>query len=103
MLDGVPITGLTAPALLGIAVMMLLLGRIVPRSTFDEKAKEAEHWRLAYEKEREARATSDAQTVELLELAKTTHNLMVAVFGAPGISPGLLQRAGGASVVPTKE
>lgn len=102
-LDGIPIAGLTAPALLGIAVMMLLLGRLVPRSTFDEKAKEAEHWRQAYEKEREARATSDAQTVELLELAKTTHNLIVAIFGAPGISTGLLQKAGGARVVPSQE
>jgi hypothetical protein len=95
MIDGVPITGLTAPALLGIAVMMLLLGRLVPRSTYDEKAKEAERWRLAYEAEREARATSDAQTVELLELAKTTHNVIVAMFG----TTERLRRSGGADAI----
>lgn len=84
MLDGIPIatlTALTPPALLGIAVLMLMLGRLVPRATLTDKIAEAEKWRLAYEAERKARVTSDAQTVELLELAKTTHSLLVAIFG----------------------
>jgi hypothetical protein len=82
MLDGLPIGELTAPALLGITVLLLLLGRIVPRATYQDKAKEAEKWRLAYEAEAKARATSDSQTAELLEVAKTTHKIIVAVFGA---------------------
>lgn len=80
MLEGIPIVGLTAPGLLLIIVLLMMLGRIVPRSTLLDKAKDAEHWRSAYEKEREARAISDAQTVELLELAKTTHDLITAIF-----------------------
>lgn len=82
MLDGIPFADLTAPTLLGITVLLLLLGRIVPRATYQDKAKESEKWRLAYEAEAKARATSDAQTAELLEVARTTHKIIVAVFGA---------------------
>lgn len=80
--DGIPIVGLTAPALLGIFVLMIFLRKLVPEATYKEKAEEAEKWRLAYEAEREARAVSDGQTGELLELAKTSHQIMVAVFGS---------------------
>lgn len=80
MVDGIPIADLTATTLLGIAVLLLLAGRIVPRATLQDKTKEAEQWRLAYEAEREARAASDSQSAELLELAKTTHAFIAAVF-----------------------
>lgn len=95
MIDGIPLIALTAPTLLGIAVLMLLTGRLVPRSTLTDKAAEAERWRLAYEAEREARSTSDAQTVELLEVAKTTHNIIAAMFGTAH-----RVRAGGAHASP---
>ena len=80
MLDGIPLGDLSAPVLLGIAVLMLLLGLLVPRRTLRDKAEESERWRQAFETEREARATSDSQTKELLELAKTTHAVIVAMF-----------------------
>ena len=98
MLDGFPIADLTAPTLLGFAVLMLILGRLVPRSTYQDKLVEAEKWRLAYEAERKARATSDAQTVELLELAKTTHSIIVALFGTAAST----RPPGEAYVVPTQ-
>jgi len=53
----------------------------VPKRTLTDKDAEAARWRKAYEAEREARATSDAQTVELLEVAKTSHDLLVAMYG----------------------
>lgn len=80
MLDGIPIGDLTAPSLLGLAVLLLMTGRIVARSVYQDKAAEAEKWRLAYEKEREAREASDAQTAELLEVTKTTHAFITAIF-----------------------
>lgn len=80
MIDGISIIGLTPPALLGVAILMMLTGRLIPRSTYLDRVKEADQWRKAYEAERAARATSDAQTVELLELAKTTHSFITAVF-----------------------
>lgn len=81
MLDGIPFADLTAPTILGIMVMFILLGRIVPRQSLLDKMKEAELWRQAYEAERLARATSDAQTKELLEVAKTTNRIVEAAFG----------------------
>jgi len=80
MFEGIPIVDFTAPTLLGFAVAMLLLGKILPRSTYLEKVAEAERWRMAYEAEREARATSDAQTSELLEVSRTTHSVITAMF-----------------------
>lgn len=83
MLDGIPFADLTAPTLLGITVLLLLLGKLVPRSTLMDKAEEAEKWRKAYEIERETRISADAQTIELLEFAKTTNAIVVATFGSP--------------------
>lgn len=97
MLDGIPFADLTAPGLLGITVILLLIGRLVPRSTLTDKADEAEKWRQAYVAERDARAASDAQKVELLELAKTTHSIIVAAFGND------LVRQGGNYVVPPSQ
>lgn len=97
MLDGVPLSNLAPPTLLGIVVLMVLLGWLVPKAILKDKSAEAERWRLAYEAERLARSTSDAQTVELLELAKTTHNIIVAMFG----TAERMGQSGGADVVPT--
>lgn len=80
VLNGIPFADLTAPTLLGIAVLMLLSGRLFSKAAWQDKADEAERWRKAYEAERESRVTADAQTAELLELAKTTHAFITAVF-----------------------
>lgn len=80
MIEGIPLVDLTPSVLLGITVLLLLMGRIIPRATLSDKALEAERWREAYEKEREARNTSDAQTAELLEVAHLTHAIINAMF-----------------------
>lgn len=79
-LEGIPIGGLTAPALLGLAILMLFTGKLWTNAAYQEKVAEAERWRLAYESEAKARAESDSQSKELLELGKTTHALITAVF-----------------------
>ena len=81
MLDGIPLADLTAPTLLGVAVLLLLFGKIVPRATLMDKAEEAKLWREAYEVERKAHELTEAQVTELLELSKTTYNVIVAMFG----------------------
>jgi hypothetical protein len=80
MIEGISVFQLTPGVLLGIVVLMILTGRLIPRYTYENKAKEAEQWRLAYEAERTARAESDAQTRELLEVAKTSKDFLAAVF-----------------------
>ena len=77
---GIPLTGLTAPALLSIVFLLFITGRIWTDKAYQEKAAEAERWRLAYEAEREARSTSDSQTRELLEVARTTQALITGVY-----------------------
>lgn len=79
MLFDVPVSVLSASALLALTVLMLLSGRIVPRSTLQDKVAETERWRQAYETEREARNISDAQTAELLEVARTTRAMIAAM------------------------
>jgi len=85
----------SAPTLLGIAVLLLLLGLLVPRKYLMDKEREAERWRKAYEAERTARAISDAQTAELLELTKTTYELLESTLNGPAQGR---HRPGGARV-----
>ena len=87
MFEGFPVADLTAPGLLGLAILLLLFGKIVPRSTLQDKIEECNRWREAYEKERDARALADAQTAELLELAKTTNSVISAVFSDRVLKP----------------
>jgi hypothetical protein len=91
MWNGIPIDKLSAPVLLGITFLMILFGVLVPRYVYRAKEKESETYRLAYEAERKARAISDKQTAELLELAKTSHSVLVALFN----TTERLNRAGG--------
>lgn len=80
MFMGIPLVGLTAPALLGVFVLMVFGGYLIPRRYLNDKITECERWRQAYEVEREARATSNKQSIELLEFAKTNHSLITAIF-----------------------
>lgn len=82
MLDGISIIGLTPPGLLLLVVVMILTGRLVPRFLYMEKVKEAAMWRAAYEVAEAARAASDAQTRELLEVAKTSAKFLEAVHAS---------------------
>lgn len=78
---GIPLGILTPSALLGLTVLMLFTGKLWTNPAYQEKAKEAEKWRLAYEAENKARAIADTQAAQLLEQAKTTHALVVSMFG----------------------
>lgn len=79
MWDGISIIGLTAPGLLLIAVLMVLTGRLVPKSTHEQTVKERDQWRAAYEVAELARSTQEAQTRELLEVAKTSTAVLTAL------------------------
>lgn len=80
MIDGISIIGLTPAGLLLITVLMVFTGRLIPKSTYQEKVKEADQWRLAYEAERTRATSSDAQTRELLEMAKTSVSFHTAMY-----------------------
>ncbi len=80
MLDGISLIGLTPPTLLLVIVVMVLTGRLIPRRVYLDKEKEAAQWHQAYEAMRLARDTSDAQTRELLEVAKASKQFLEGVY-----------------------
>lgn len=96
-LFGVPVSILTASGLLGLTVLFIIMGKLVPKVFYDGAKAESEKWRLAYEAERAARFISDAQTAELLTQAKVTHSVVVSMFGL--LEKGS-QTGGGPDVVP---
>ncbi len=67
-------------SLVVIITIMVLTGRLKPKSDLDEKNREAERWRKAYELEREARAKALNQAADLLEIGRTTHAIVTALF-----------------------
>lgn len=91
MFEGFALLDFTPSVLLGVTVLLLLTGRLVPRVTLQDKSTEAERWHQAYEKSEEARRLSDAQTKELLEVAHLTHaiiNAWTSEIGRPIQTPG---------------
>jgi len=99
MWEGIPFADLTPPVLVGIAFLLVMFGRLIPRPTYQDKVKEAEDWRKAYEKSEAARALESAQKAELLEVAKTTHSIVVALFG----NGETHQTGGGRHALPTSK
>jgi hypothetical protein len=106
MLDGIPLLNLTPSVLLGIVVLFIFLGRLVTRQTLLDERERTQEWKKAFEVEREARILADAQTAELLELAKTSHDILNAMFLTTTESPtayqGRRRASGGAYVAPTQ-
>lgn len=100
MMDGIPLTSLGASSLLGVAILLILLGKLVPSSSLRAKELECEKWRLAFENEKLARKTSDSQTSELLEVTKTTQTLVSALFEIA--EPERTRQGGAHRVVPTR-
>ena len=57
---GIPVSTLAPAALCGIFVLLVFFGKLIPRSTYDDKAHEASEWRT------ESRI-KDQQILELTE------------------------------------
>lgn len=73
-------------ALLTLAVILILTGRLVPRASLMDKQREADNWRQAHERseaarqiEQQARAESQSQVSELLAHARTTQAFIAAL------------------------
>lgn len=58
MIEGIPVLDLGASAVLGITVLLVLTGRLVPKSVMDERvrelAREKDMWQRAAEKDRDS-------------------------------------------------
>lgn len=82
-LSGLNPASLTPAALLSLTIVLILRGLLVPKTTHDTviqaKDQQIQFYKDAYENERTARASSEAQTGELLSLARATNALLAAL------------------------
>lgn len=74
--DGFPILEWTPEALLGVGILLILLGKLLPRRTVNDLLNEVradrDEWRQAHATSEQARGEMAAQVDELLEHARTT-------------------------------
>ena len=74
-LAGIPLAALTPSALLGITILAIVTGRLVPRRTYDDKAHEANEWRTESRLKDSQIAEKDEQLRHLAEVGKTVEQL----------------------------
>lgn len=86
MIDGIPLSVLTPSALLGIGVLLILTGKLIPRRTYDDKVHEADEWRTESRIKDQQLAERDLQLREkdlqlrhLSEVGKTVDQIMRAI------------------------
>jgi len=92
MVDGIPIAGLTAPALLLLAVWFILTGRIIPRRTYDDLLRDRDEWRTAHRLSESERINQAKQIDALLEVGITVESIMRSM---PHPSNNMPQDGGG--------
>lgn len=79
---------LAPSALAGICVLLILLGRLVPRRTLEDAMHDRDMWRAAHMISEQARAEGAAQVEELLEHARTTDAFIRSLPNpARGVAP----------------
>lgn len=82
-----PLATSSATALLGIVLLLVLLGKLVPRSTLEdtredrdnrlaEKQREVDMWKSAYDRERDTNTELVRQVGTLMEVARTADHVL---------------------------
>lgn len=76
---GIPVAGLTAPALVSIGILLIMTGRLVPRRTYDDALRDRDRWQEAHSVSEEARLTQTRQLDAVLEVGETVKQVMNAL------------------------
>lgn len=84
-LFGLSPTDLGVSGLLVLVVLLILTGRLVPRSTLQDMREERDTWRAAHAESEVARQAERAQVTELLELSRTAGHVLTALPRAKGV------------------
>ncbi|WP_431781692.1 hypothetical protein [Streptomyces chumphonensis] len=90
---GITALDLGAGALLGIVILLILTGRLVPRSTLEDVRAERDTWRTAHQVSEEARLAALRQNDELTELARTGVRALDALPRPGEVSAGVEDQA----------
>lgn len=72
-----------AIGLLALFVIAILTGKLVPRSTYEDKIKEADDWKSAWRDSERAREELGKNIQVAIELGKINEKLMISLSGAP--------------------
>ena len=101
----IPLVTSSATALLGLVLLMVLFGKLVPRSTLDdsrkeieearkerdkrieEKQREVELWRSAFLNEVGTTRELSSQVTQLMEVARTADHVLRSLPAGNGDSP----------------
>lgn len=78
-IDGIPVWSLTPSFLLGLTVLYILMGRLVPRKTYDDKVHEANEWRAEGRIKDQQIAELNRQLNIVVEVAANVHAVMNAI------------------------
>lgn len=82
-----------AVGLLAIVVLMVLTGRLVPRSTLQDMRDERDTWRAAHTASEEARQLEREQVGELMEMARIGGHILTSL-PYPGQAQGEVSAGG---------
>ncbi|MFE3578701.1 hypothetical protein [Streptomyces vinaceus] len=74
--------------LLVVVVLLILTGRLVPRSTLVDMREERDTWRAAHSESEAARQAEREQVTELLELSRTAGHVLTALPKAREVNAG---------------
>ena len=72
-------TDLGLTGLMGLVVLLILTGRLVPRSTLLDMREERDTWRAAHVESEAARQAEREQVTELLELSRTAGHVLTSL------------------------
>lgn len=76
---GITVGELTTATLLGIGILLILTGRLVPRRTYDDALRDRDRWQTAHSVSEEARLTQTRQLDAVLEVGETVKQVMGAL------------------------
>ncbi|GED89317.1 hypothetical protein [Streptomyces sp. 6-11-2] len=65
--------------LLGLAVLLVLTGKLVPRRLYLDMRQERDTWRQAHTESEKARQVAQQQVGELLELSRTAGHILTSL------------------------
>ena len=78
-LAGLPLGTLTPAGLLAVVILLIAVGRLVPRRTMDDVIEDRNQWRAAHKTSEEARIELQQQVQELLEHSRTTDQFIRSI------------------------
>lgn len=81
MFEGIPLTlgEWSVAGLLALVVIMILTGKLVPKSTLDSQKQESDYWRETFFKSQQTNQVLANALTEITESAKTQEQVLLTI------------------------